>query len=422
MKHAVIVGAGTGGTMLANRLVRHLPSGWTLTVIDPERTHLYQPGLLVLPFGARDEDRLVRPRRRTLAPGVRWLPHAVRAVDVDSKRVVLEEADPVSYDLLVLASGARVVPDETPGLVGPEWRRTIYDFYTLDGARALRDALARFPGGRLVVHIAEMPIKCPVAPLEFLFLADAFFTRRRLRDRVDLTLVTPLDGAFTRKGCATVLGDMFARRGIAIEPLFDVAEVDAGNRALVAYDGRRVPYDLLVTVPVHRGAAFVDASGIGNELGFVPTDPRTLAARKLADVFVIGDAADVPTSKAGSVAHFESEVLEKNVRRAMVGRSLVEAFDGHANCFIETGFGKAILIDFNYDTEPLPGEFPWPLVGPLALLAESRVNHWGKLGFRWLYWHVLLPGRPVPFVTTRLSMAGKRSLASIGLGGLEEAS
>lgn len=422
MRHVVVVGAGTGGTMVANRLVRRLPTGWSLTVIDPEPVHLYQPGLLFLPFGARDEARLVRPRRRTLASGGRWLPLRVRAVDVDTKRVIVEGAEPVPYDLLVLASGARVVPEETPGLVGSDWRRRHHEFYTLEGALALRDALAGFPGGRLVVHIAEMPIKCPVAPLEFLFLADAFFTRRLLRDRVDLALVTPLDGAFTRKGCATVLGDMFARRGIAIESLFDIAEVDAEGRALVSYDGRRVPYDLLVSVPVHRGAAFVDASGLGNELGFVPTDPHTLAAKKHDDLFVIGDAADVPTSKAGSVAHFESHVLEENLLRAMTGRSLLDGFDGHANCFIESGFGKAILIDFNYDTEPLPGEFPLPALGPLRLLQESRVNHWGKLAFRWLYWHVLLPGRPVPSVTTRLSMRGKRSLASIGLGGLEATS
>jgi sulfide:quinone oxidoreductase len=421
MKHLVILGAGTGGTMLANRLVRRLPAGWHLTVVDPEPTHLYQPGLLFLPFGARDERRNLRPRRRTLASSVHWIPAPVRLVDVDTKRVVLDGVEPLRYDLLVIASGARLAPEETPGLLGEEWGHSIHEFYTLDGARALRDALARFRGGRLVVHIAEMPIKCPVAPLEFLFLADAFFTARRLRDRVELALVTPLDGAFTRKGCATVLGDMFARRGIAVEPLFNVAEVDAAGRALVSYDNRRVPYDLLVTVPVHRGAPFIDASGLGNELGFVPTHPQTLAAKHHDDVFVIGDAADVPTSKAGSVAHFESEVLDTNLRRAMAGRSLEAGFDGHANCFIESGFGKAILIDFNYDIEPLPGEFPWPVVGPLSLLRESRLNHWGKLGFRWVYWNLLLPGRRVPFVTTRLSMAGKRSLASVGLGGLEEA-
>ncbi len=421
MKELVILGAGTAGTIVANRIVGRLPADWRVTVVDPDADHLYQPGLLFLPFGARDEARNQRPRRRTLRPGVRWLPVAVREVDTRAKRVILDGTEPIAYDLLVIASGSRVVPEETPGLLGEEWRRSIHEFYTLDGARALRDALAAFTGGRLVVHIAEMPIKCPVAPLEFLLLADAWFTARRARDRVELALVTPLDGAFTRKGCATVLGDLFARRGIAVDTLFTVAEVDAASHTLVSFDDRRIPYDLLVTVPVHRGAAFIDASGLGNELGFIPTHPHTLAAKHHDDVFVVGDAADVPTSKAGSVAHFESEVLVENLLRAMSGRSLEAGFDGHANCFIESGFGKAILIDFNYDIEPLPGKFPFPVVGPLTLLGESRLNHWGKLAFRWLYWHWLLPGRSVPFVPARLSMAGKRSLASIGLGELEQA-
>lgn len=327
----------------------------------------------------------------------------------------------MAYDLLVIASGSRVVPEDTPGLNDGEWRRSIHEFYTLEGALALRDALAQFDNGRLVVNIVEMPIKCPVAPLEFLFLADAYFQTRGIRERVELTLVTPLDGAFTRKGCATVLGNMFGSRGIAVETLFNVGEVDAGNRQLVSYDERRVPYDLLVTVPVHHGAAFIETSGLGNELGFVPTHPNTLAAKKHDDIFVVGDATDVLTSKAGSVAHFQSEVVEENLLRTIQGRSLEAGFDGHANCFIESGFGKAILIDFNYDTEPLPGDFPLPVLGPLRLLKETRLNHLGKLAFRWVYWNMLLPARTLPFVPARMSMRGKRSLASIGLDEYEEA-
>ncbi len=407
MKELVILGAGTGGTMLANRLRRRLPRDWRLTVIDPEPVHLYQPGLLFLPFGARDEAALQRPRGRTLRSGVRWVRERVERLDTVLRRVYLSGADPLSYDLLVVATGARIRPDLTPGLLGSGWRRTIHDFYTLEGAQALREALARFEGGRLVVNVVEMPIKCPVAPLEFLFLADDFFRRRGLRDRVELVYATPLDGAFTRPIAARVLGGMLEQRGIAVEAELGAAEVDPAKRILRSYDDREVPFDLLVSIPSHSGATWIGPSGLGNEMDFVPTDPRTLRAKGHDHVFALGDATDLPASKAGSVAHFQAEVLEENLLGAIDGRDLEPAFDGHANCFVESGRGKALLIDFNYETEPLPGRYPLPGIGPFALLAESRLNHLGKLGFRPLYWNALLPGRRLP-VSTRMSMKGKR--------------
>jgi len=406
MKNVVILGAGSAGTMVANRLRRKLPAGWSLTVVDPAATHLYQPGLLFLPFGARDEAKIERPRAATLGAGVAWVEQGVRLVDRDARQVVLDSDRRLDYDLLVIASGSQIKPGETPGLVDGGWRRSIHDFYTLEGALALRDAMAAFEGGRLVVNVVEMPIKCPVAPLEFLFLADAFFTRRGIRDRVELVYATPLDGAFTKPTAARRLGSMLEEKGITVEAEFAAGEVDPDGRLLRSYDDREVPYDLLVTVPTHFGADFVEASGLGNELAFVPTHPHSLVAKADERIFVIGDATDLPSSKAGSVAHFQSHVVVENLLRSMHGRSLAEEFDGHSNCFIESGYGKALLIDFNYDTEPLPGRFPLPYVGPLVLLEESRLNHLGKLAFRWVYWHALLPGRPLP-VSNRMSMLGK---------------
>jgi sulfide:quinone oxidoreductase len=407
MKNLLILGAGTAGTMVANRLQRRLPSGWQLAVIDPDDSHLYQPGLLFLPFGARDEARITRPRARTLRADVPWMRREVERIDPDAHRVALEGGDTLPFDILVVASGARLRPAETPGLAEALADRSVHDFYTLEGAQALRAALERFEGGRFVLNVVEMPIKCPVAPMELLFLADEYFVRRGIRERVELVYATPLDGAFTKPMCNKVLRHLIARKGIRIETDFATGEVDAAGRKLVSFDEREVAYDLLVTVPVHGGAAFVEASGMGNELGFVPTHPHTLQAKSHPDVFVLGDATDLPSSKAGSVAHFQAEVLEENLLRAMAGRSLEEGFDGHTNCFIESGFGKAILIDFNYETEPLPGLFPLPVLGPMTLLGESRLNHWGKLAFRWVYWNLLLPGREIPAVTTRMSMRGK---------------
>ena len=176
-----------------------------------------------------------------------------------------------------------------------------------------------------------------------------------------------------------------------------------------SYDDRSIPYDLLVTVPAHKGASFIEESGLGNDMGFLPTDPLTLAAKKDDHIFALGDATDLPSSKAGSVAHFQADVLQENLLAAIAGKSPRSRFDGHANCFIESGKGKALLIDFNYDTDPLPGVFPFSVVGPMPLLKEARRNHWGKLAFQWAYWHLLLPGRPIP-ISTRMSMAGKRPL------------
>ncbi len=411
MKRLLILGAGTGGTILANRMARRLPDDWTITVVDPDETHLYQPGLLFLPFGARDESRCLRPRARTLARRVLWSRSAVERVELERRRVALADGSTLEYDWLVIAAGAQLRFAETSGLAEAHAAgAAVHDYYTLDGARRLREALARFEGGRLVLNVAEMPIKCPVAPMEFLFLADAFFRRRGIRERVELTYVTPLDGAFTKPMCNRVLGYLIATKGIRLETEFGLAEVDGGAREIRSYDDRVVPYDLLVSIPVHGGAPFVEASGLGNELGFVPTHPHTLQAKGHERVFVLGDATDLPSSKAGSVAHFQSEVLEDNLWRAIAGEALEEGFDGHTNCFIETGNGKAILIDFNYETEPLAGKFPWAGIGPLDLLKESRLNHLGKLAFRWVYWNAMLPGRDLP-ISTRMTMAGKTRVA-----------
>jgi sulfide:quinone oxidoreductase len=409
MKSLVIVGAGTGGTRIANRMSRRLPPDWSVTVVDPDSRHLYQPGLLFIPFGGPDS--IERPRAPTLRPGVRWLQEAVSRVESSARRVVVASGDTVSYDLLVIASGAQTHPEETPGTLGSGWRNTVHDFYTLEGARALRGALGRFPGGRLVVDVVEMPIKCPVAPLEFLFLADHYFEGRGIRDRVELVFVTPLDSAFTRPTCSRLLGGLLKEKRIEVETEFAAAEVDTEKSRLRSYDEREVPFDLLVTIPAHKGAPFIEESGLGDEMGFVPTDPGTLEAKRVSHIFVLGDATNLPSSKAGSVAHFQADVLEENLLRAVAGRSPGPGFDGHANCFIESGNGKALLIDFNDETDPLPGVFPLPWLGPLPLLKEARRNHWAKLLFQRAYWNLLLPGRSLP-ISTRMSMAGKRPVAS----------
>jgi sulfide:quinone oxidoreductase len=408
----VILGGGTGGTLAANRLRRRFSDEqMAITVVDQDDRHVYQPGLLFVPFGLAHVEDIVRPRSRQLHRGIDFVHRPIDRVDIATLRVHLDGGDTFGYDVLVVASGASLVLEETEGLAGPGWMDKVFTFYTPEGAAALEAALATFDGGRLVVNVIDMPIKCPVAPLEFCFLADWYFHERGIRDRVQLTYVTPLDGAFTKPVASAHLGGMLAERGIELVTEFNTGQVDGQGGRLVSYDDREVAFDLAVVVPLHGGAAYVGRSPeLGDELNFVPTDERTLQAKAAPNIFVIGDAANVPASKAGSVTHFEGETLVENIARHLRGERLVEGFDGHANCFIETGYRKALLIDFNYDQEPVAGHYPGP-VG-LPLLKQSRLNHLAKLLFQSVYWHALLPGRDIPAIGAAMPTAGKQPVTT----------
>ncbi len=408
MKDLLILGAGTAGTMIANKLRRKLPKDdWRITIVDRDDRHHYQPGYLFLPFGTYTEKQIVRSRHTFLPDGVDFVIAEVDKVEPEASTVRLIDGRTFEYDYLVIASGTTPRPDQTPGMSdGPEWRKSIFDFYTLEGSKALGEALKKFDHGRLVMHVTEMPIKCPVAPLEFLFLAEAWLRERGIRDRVEVTYVTPLPGAFTKPAASAHLGSMIDERKVHLETDFMVESIDNEKKALVSYDEREVPFDLLVTIPLNMGADFVARSGMGDDLNYVPVDKHTMQSTTYPNVFAVGDAGDLPASKAGSVAHFAVEIFVDNFLELIAGRPMTHSFDGHANCFIESGDKKGLLIDFNYDTEPLPGKFPFPKVGPMDLLKETRANHLGKLAFRHIYWNVLLPGRPMG-IPSHMSMAGK---------------
>ena len=412
-RRIVILGGGTGGTMMANRLRRvYTPEEAEIAVVDRDDRHVYQPGLLFVPFGLTDAEDIVRSRRRQLRDGIDFHRADVDRVDLGADSVHLENGATLPYDVLVVATGARLQPEETEGLTGPGWQEKIFTFYTLDGAAGLAEALRDFDAGRVVVNCVDLPIKCPVAPLEFAFLADWYFHDCGVRDDVHLSFVTSLDAAFTKPIAAEHLAGLLQQKNVELVSDFATGEVDGEGGRLVSYDDREVPFDLLVTVPLHGGAEYVERSpGLGDDLGFVRTDPHTLQSTAKPNVFAIGDATNVPTSKAGSVTHFEAEVLTENVRRHLAGKPLQAAFDGHANCFVETGFHKALLIDFNYEVEPLSGWYPSSL-GPLPLLKESRLNHMAKLAFQSIYWHMLLPGREVPGISTQMQMRGKKAAAT----------
>lgn len=410
MKKLLILGAGTAGTIAANKLAHVLSRDeWQITIVDQHETHYYQPGFLFIPFGIYGEQDVVKPKRNFIPPGVELILSEIELIEPDQNRVkIVKDNRYLYYDILIIATGTRPVPEETPGLTESEWRESIHDFYTLDGAVALAKKLRTWQGGRMAVNIMEVPYKCPVAPLEFIFLADWFFHERQMRDKVDLTLVTPLPGAFTKPRASNLLGDTLDKKNIGLVTEFYVERVEADKKLLIAYDEEEFEYDLLVTIPVNMGAEVIGRSGLGDELNHVAVDKHTFQSKKYENIFALGDAANLPTSKAGSVAHFAVEVFVDNFVRFIEGLPMLEQFDGHANCFIESGFGKGILIDFNYDVEPLPGKYPLPGIGPFSLLQESEMNHWGKVMFRWLYWNFLLKGREMP-ITAQMTMAGKWS-------------
>lgn len=408
MKKLVILGAGTAGTMMLNRLARTLDKkGWRLTIVDQAEAHYYQPGFLFIPFGIYTRHHVVKPKRDFFPPGTNIIVAEIDRVEAERNRVLLKNGTVVPYDYLIIATGATIRPDQTEGMVDGEWRKSIFDFYTVEGACALADFFRRWEGGKLVLNITEMPIKCPVAPLEFVFLADWYFTRRGMRHKVDIHLVTPLTGAFTKPKATAVLGGMLKEKNIRLSTEFNIARVDNGRKHIVSWNNRAIPFDVLVTIPTNMGDEAIARSGLGDELNFVPTNMETLRSKEFENIFVLGDATDLPFTKAGSVAHFQSDILFDNFLSVIKGEPPARKFDGHANCFIESGFHEGILIDYNHDVEPLPGTYPLPGIGPFSLLRETRINHYGKLMFRWIYWNLLLRGVKLP-VQSAMSMTGKR--------------
>jgi sulfide:quinone oxidoreductase len=408
MKNLVILGAGTAGTTAANRLRKQLDGeAWRITIVDQDADHNYQPGYLFIPFGLYTKKDVVKPRRSLLPAGVELMISAVEVIEPDKNRVRLMDGTSLQYDFLIVATGCRTDPEATPGLSEHAWHQSIFDFYTLQGAQALAEHLRTWQGGRLVVNVVDYPIKCPVAPLEFLMMADWFFHQRGLRKRVEITFATPLPGAFNQPIASHYLGGMLEQKGVRVVPDFMIERVDPDARKIIAYDETEIEYDLLVSVPLNRGAGAVSRSGMGDELDFIPVDRRTFIHAKYANIFVLGDAAALPTSKAGSVAHYATDCFSANFLRYQRGQEMQACFDGHSTCFIESGYGKAVMIDFNYDVEPLPGHYPLPGFGPFRLLQETRVNHWGKKAFRWLYWTFLVKGHDLA-IAPKMSMAGKR--------------
>jgi len=406
MRKILVLGSGAGGTIVANMLRKELvESEWEITIIDRKEQHHYQAGYLFIPFGVYAEHDVIKPKKEFIPKGVNFVLDNVVKINTDERRVETETGGQYDYDWLVIATGCDIAPGEIDGMMDG-WGTDIFDFYTLEGSLELYKKLKYFNSGKVVLNIAEFPFKCPIAPLEFVFMADWFFTVNGVRDKVDIEFVTPLVNVFTKPVAAGILAEFAAKKNIKVTPNFDLAQVNANEKTIESGKGDKVGYDLLVAIPPNVGDKALIDSGISDAVGFVPTDNHTLKAEKFDRVFVIGDTTNVPTSKAGSVAHYQAYTLIENLIREIDGHEAKSTFDGHATCFLASGFEKAILLDFNYNVEPLPGKFPFPGMGPFSLLQESLSNHWGKMMFRWVYWNLMMKGLDMP-LEPQMNIAGK---------------
>jgi sulfide:quinone oxidoreductase len=408
MKKIVILGSGAGGTIVANKLRKALsPGEWQISIIDNDAMHHYQPGWLFIPFGIYTAEDCMKPKHNFIPKGVNFILDEVVGVDSDNRTVACKNGN-YSYDWLVIATGCRIAPNEIEGLEEwkPDPKQNVHTFFTLESAVALRKKMKYFKGGKVVFNIAEMPHKCPVVPIEFIFMADWYFKELGVRDKTEIEFVTPNTGIFTKPIASKVLGVAAEQKGIKVTTDFHLAEVDAEKGVMESASGGQTNFDLLVSTMPNLGAEFVDESGLGDGMGYVLTNNHTLQAEKWDRIYVVGDATNVPTSKAGSVAHYEAEIVVDNILLEIDGQEPKPAFDGHSTCFIVSGYDKAYLFDFNYKTEPLPGKYPFPGLGPFDLVGESYVNYWGKMMFKWVYWNLLLPGEELP-LEPQMTMAGK---------------
>jgi sulfide:quinone oxidoreductase len=408
MKKILILGSGAGGTIVANKLRRELSDKeWKITIIDNDEMHHYQPGWLFIPFGIYTAQDCMKPKRNFIPPGVEFVLDEVVGVDVDNRTVEAKNGK-YTYDYLVIGTGCRIAPEEVEGLEDwkPDPASNVQTFFTLESAVALHKKMKYIKKGRIIFNIAEMPHKCPVVPMEFIFMLDWFLAVNGVRDNCEIEFVTPNTGIFTKPIATKVLSVAAEEKQVMVTPNFHLTNVNQEEGYMESATGDRVDFDLLVSTMPNLGAEFVDESGLGDGMGYVLTDNHTLKAEKWDNIYVVGDATNVPTSKAGSVAHYEAEIVVDNILLEIDGQEPKPAFDGHSTCFIVSGYDKAYLFDFNYKTEPLPGKFPFPGLGPFDLVGESNINYWGKMMFKWVYWNLLLPGHELP-LEPQMNMAGK---------------
>ena len=371
-EHVVIVGGGTGGTVLANdladRLGPELEAGdIRVTLVNDDPDHVYKPVWLYVPFGQREPGDGRRPLPELVDDAVDLRVDRVTALDTDAQRLQYRDGPAESYDYLVLATGSTLAPDRIPGLAEGG-----HDYYSEVGATALREELLSFTEGHLVLSVIGTPHMCPAAPLEFVFMADDWLRERGLREDVDITYTYPIQRVHGNPNIAEWARPLMDDRDIAVETFFNAEAVDPEARTVTSMEGTDLEYDLLVGIPPHAGVDLVTEAGLGDD-GWVDVDKHTLEAERAEHVYALGDTADTGVPNAGSVAHYQAGVVGQRLASELRGRPATATYDGKTLCFIETGMDDASFVEFDYENPPSPAP-------------PSQKLHWSKLAYNESYW------------------------------------
>lgn len=371
----VILGGGVGGTLVANLLARKLNRQQAhITLIDRTGRHIYQPGWLYIPFGGAPPEQLERSERSLLQRKVALVIGDVQTINRAERRIDMADGTSIPFDYLILATGARLAPETLPG-----YDAGAHHFYNAEAALRLHAALRDFQGGRILVGVADIPYKCPPAPLEFTFLLDDYLHQRGLRERSEIVYLSPINRVFTIESVSQFVTPMLEERGIHYELFFNTESIDPHARTISSMEGTTLNYDLLVLVPPHRGTHVVLNAGLGDAQGWVPTDRETLQSKADPNIFVIGDATDLPVSKSGSAAHFEAKVVAQRIAAAVLHHTDDTRYTGQVMCFLETGRGQASQLVFDYTHPPQP---PQP----------NQFYHYEKVLFNRAYWYLVPRG------------------------------
>ncbi|NHN49275.1 NAD(P)/FAD-dependent oxidoreductase [Halostella sp. JP-L12] len=372
-EHVVIIGGGTGGTVLANdladRLEPELDAGDVrVTLVNDDSEHVYKPVWLYVPFGQREPDDGRRPLDDLVDDAVDLRIDRVTGIDTESQRLRFSGgAPPVGYDYLVLATGSTLEPDQIPGLAEGG-----YNFYSESGATDLRDEFLEFTEGELVLSVIGTPHMCPAAPLEFVFMADDWLRERGLREAVDITYTYPIQRVHGNPHIAEWARPLMEERDIQVETFFNAESIDPEAETITSMEGTELDYDLLVTIPPHGGVDLIEEAGLGDD-GWVDVDKHTLEAEAAENVYALGDTADTGVPNAGSVAHYQAGVVGQRLASEIRGRPATATYDGKTLCFIETGMDAASFVEFDYENPPSPAP-------------PSEKLHWSKLAYNESYW------------------------------------